>query len=1006
MDIVPFGEMLQEKEGCTIIWEDPRELHRVVVEFEAPPDADLLALHYWQSSWPHREIPRNAPSGAGQSGWFDVGDWYKGQWRTADANVTIEETRATFTFNPVNRLEFPELKTCDAPYRTTLKLRIPRQNGLPGIVKIEAYTDTIWRPLEFVVETSDGRPLIGHFEIFNGGMTMFDGHRGCLQYAETQHHGSFDETIATWRNDKDTFSFAPNDLVKWGHIFLPDFGVLVRRADVDITYEKAARDCMNAGKDIYSRVFDMPEQTFPNAWGDMPEKGRHYIPLSFEGTRQHFGLDGACNVFRNRNWIRRLAGRDTDRCDWRGDEIWCEFGLPPEAMKDRTLVDGCLPMTITSWELNGVRYTQTAFAAPIAGIPGDGERVLADDPIALYVRFAMEPVANVPARARLRIASSDGGGTESLELDGPAIVAGKQLRILVSNTKGLSGNGHVVHYEANIAPGGPSRVLDMAIPFVTLRKNDPETDRLLPVRFDTMFDATRSYWRKRIEAGARIRTPEPMINEFYDAHLPHLLINTEREVTGSLRYMAKVGTFSYGVYANEACMMITDLDRRGFHQRAEEAIETWLHYQGKRPLPGDYLDAEGVFYSAGGYEDDNGYNQHHGWVLWCIGEHYWYTRDAAWIERTKPNILKACDWITRERARTIEWAARRPLRAIERGLLPPGSLEDIADWRCWLSNNVYAWWGMDNAARALKAAGYAEGESLLGEAEKYRKDILAAFTEAMRRSPVVRLRNGRWIPQIPSEAHRRGRSFGWITQTLEGSIHLVRCGLIEPKERMSDWIIQDYEDNLYLSEQFGYSLTGDDFDRHWFNRGGISQQANLLCNPIPYLLRDEIPHFLRAYFNAFAVSYFPDTRMMTEHALPNMGDFRGDHYKTSDEANSTYWLRMMFIHERGDDLWIGAAIPRYWLADGQRIGIENAATHFGPMSATIESQAAAGRITLCLDPPRRNPPKRIIARFRHPEGKRMTRCEVNGTPCADIVPDKEYVALEMRPEVMTIVAHY
>jgi len=1006
MDIVPFGEMLREAEGCTIIWEDPRELHRVVVEFETPPDTGLLALHYWQSSWPFREIPRSAPSGAGQSGWFDVGDWYKGRWRTADANVAVEETRATFTFNPANRIEFPELKSCDARYRTTLKLRIPRQESLPAIKKIEAYTDTIWRPLEFVVETSDGRPMNGRFEVFNGTMASFEDGKGCLYYADTQHYGSFDGTIVTWRGVQETFSFAPADLVKWGHIFLPDFGVLVHRADVDIVYEKAAHDCLNAGKDIHSRVFDMPEQTFPNAWNDMPEKGRHYIPLSFEGTRQHFGLDGACNVFRNRNWIGRLPGRDTDRCHWQGNEIRCEFGLPPEAMKDRTLVDGCLPMAITTWELDGVRYTQTAFAAPIADIPGNGERVLADDPMALYVRFAMETAAHVPARAHLRITSEDGGGTESLVVDGHAIAAGEHWRMLVSHTEGLSENGHAVHYEMDLAPGGPSRVLDMVIPFITLHKNDPETDRVLPVHFDAAFEAIRSYWQKRIEAGARIRTPEPMINEFYDAHLPHLLINTEREVTGSLRYMAKVGTFGYGVYANEACMMVTDLDRRGFHQRAEEAIETWLHYQGKRPLPGDYRDAEGVFYSAGGYEDDNGYNQHHGWVLWCIGEHYWYTRDAAWLERAKPNILNACGWIRRERARTIEWAARRPLRAIERGLLPPGSLEDIADWRCWMSNNVYAWWGMDNAARALKAAGHAEGEELLNEAESYRKDIRSAFTEAMHRSPVVRLRNGRWIPQIPSEVHRRGRSFGWITQTLEGSIHLVRCGLLDPNERMSDWIVQDYEDNLYLSEQFGYHLTGGDFDRHWFSRGGISQQANLLCNPIPYLLRDEIPHFLRAYFNAFAVSYFPDTRMMTEHALPNMGDFRGDHYKTSDEANSTYWLRMMFVHERGDDLWVGAAIPRYWLADGQRIGIENAATYFGPMTLSFESHTAEDRITLLLDPPRRNPPNRIIARFRHPEGKRMARCEVNGAPFTEFDPGKEYVVLPSFSEPMNVVARY
>ncbi|MDQ1255888.1 MAG: hypothetical protein QG656_482, partial [Candidatus Hydrogenedentes bacterium] len=333
-----------------------------------------------------------------------------------------------------------------------------------------------------------------------------------------------------------------------------------------------------------------------------------------------------------------------------------------------------------------------------------------------------------------------------------------------------------------------------------------------------------------------------------------------------------------------SCMMISDLDRRGYHERAAQALEIWLHYQGSVPLPGDYSSGEGVFYGAGKYED-GAYNQHHGFVLWCLGEHYWYTRDAEWLAHAAPYIVKGCEWVIRERQRTVEAAERWPIRVIERGLLPPGSLEDIRDWRCWLSNNNYSWWGMDNAARAMAAAGLPEGERLVAEAAAYREDILAAFTEAMRRSPVVPLRDGRWIAHIPPEVHRRGRTFGWITETLEGAMQLIRTDTIDPESRLATWIIEDYEDNLYISEQFGYNITGDEFDRYWFSRGGISMQANLLINPIPYLQRDEPEHFLRAYFNAFAVSFFDDTRMMCEHDLPNIGDWRGDHYKSSDEAN-------------------------------------------------------------------------------------------------------------------------
>jgi hypothetical protein len=551
---------------------------------------------------------------------------------------------------------------------------------------------------------------------------------------------------------------------------------------------------------------------------------------------------------------------------------------------------------------------------------------------------------------------------------------------------------------------GQTRTLDLAIPYVSLEKDVSSRPSVLS-SFLVCFEHIRDYWRSRLAAGTQIVTPEPMINDFYKAHVSHLLINTEREIGGGDRYMAKVGTFHYGVFSNESCMMVSDLDRRGYHDRAEQALETWLYYQGTVSLPGDFSASEGQLYGAGGYEH-GGYNQHHGWVLWCLGEHYWCTRDSAWLNRAAPGIVKGCQWIINQRRRTIEEADRTPIRAIERGLLPPGRLEDIGDWRCWLSTNVYSWWGMDNAARALQAAGHPEGKRLVDEAAAYRRDLMAAYTQAMQRSPVVRLRDGSWIPHVPSDVHRRGRSFGWITETLEGAIHLVRCGVIDPHDRLATWIVKDFEDNLYLSEQFGYNLTGESFDRLWFSHGGISQQANLLCNPIPYLLRDQAKHFLRAYFNAFAVSYFPDTRMMTEHALPNIGDWRGDHYKSSDEANSTYWLRLMFVQEKGDELWLGAAIPRYWLADGRKIAITDARTYFGPMSMQVQSSVRQGSIEMTIDPPRRNPPRLIRARFRHPDALRMMRCQVNGKPYDAFDAEKEWVELTQCDGPTRITAYY
>ena len=210
----------------------------------------------------------------------------------------------------------------------------------------------------------------------------------------------------------------------------------------------------------------------------------------------------------------------------------------------------------------------------------------------------------------------------------------------------------------------------------------------------------------------------------------------------------------------------------------------------------------------------------------------------------------------------------------------------------WLSTSCYTWRGLDSAAWALEQIQHSDAKRIRAAATAYHTALLTNFRKASERSPVVRLRDGTAVPHIPSMVHRRGRYFGWICETLEGSLHLLITGALDPHSPEAAWILKDYEDNRYLSNQYGYLL--DDFEKHWFSRGGMSMQACLLLDVEPYLYRDDVKHALRAMFNGQAVSYFPDVRLNTEHALPAMGDWRGDHFKSSDEANCAGWLRYLF----------------------------------------------------------------------------------------------------------------
>lgn len=525
------------------------------------------------------------------------------------------------------------------------------------------------------------------------------------------------------------------------------------------------------------------------------------------------------------------------------------------------------------------------------------------------------------------------------------------------------------------------------VPSITLTE-DAEIAALRKKDFDADSRRICEYWRALTARGAQIETPEPQINEFYKSHVRHLLVNCYKEIGSDLLH-AHVGTFSYGVFPDESAMMISDLDRRGYHDEARRCLNSFLQYQGTVMMPGNFKSKEGLFYGSGGH-DTGGYNKSHGWVMWNMAEHWKNTRDRAWMEKAAPKLAASCDWVTREcrGAAKLNPDGSRP---IEYGWLPTGSLEDVTDYWHWMVTNACTVWGFDALSAALAEFGYPEAARLQADAKAYHDDFMNSMEEARILCPVVRLRDGTYVPKYPSRLYERGRCHGWLRETLEGSIHLLITGLVDPHSPQAAWIIKDFEDNLYISDTYGYAIPT--FNTFWFSRGGFSMQANLLGGPLTYLYRDEPKHYVRAYFNSLASAYYPEIRMCNEHSLPDLGYPKGDHFKSSDEAQSTYWLRLMFVHEDGDNLVLGQAIPRYWLADGRSAGIERAASYFGPLSVRFTSEAGQGRIKAVVTPPTRNRPKSIFVRFRHPNGKPIKSATVNGQAYDKVDAAKEWVIL-------------
>ncbi|MCX7428388.1 MAG: hypothetical protein NTW96_22505 [Planctomycetia bacterium] len=1013
----------------------PRKVARVEAVFaqDVPAAAkESIRVEYWHGSWDGGP-ELNLADAASARGWVPIDDWTNGQWKRADAEVQADGRRLTFVLKPTGKGEFPDLAQPGVPYRKTLKVRISSDGALPKIEAFQVFTTSTCRPITVrIVSGTPGNPAVKlegedacHLEVFNGKLLAArplpksptkisaDGQWTVPANGEAGVEADLlvtddpaDRSIVTVRSRQRPFSFATDDLAK-DRILVDDLGVLVARADDPVTLQQARQDRKTfGGRGVYDRVFDMPEQTLSRAWDDMPLKHPlwfvHGLPGNRNAVKQY--ADGEVWITSIGRWFNiDRSPRDSERKGWPGDGLTLRFGFPPESCRaGRELYKGYLPVLRTWWIEGPLYYEQQTL---LDKLDADMSQSRLDDPTVLVMKVRVVNVSTAET-ATARLALTSPTDDKGLDLDGDQVVArtadGPRLRYLLKPGKGgeLKSSDGAISWSRELKPG-QSHELNFAIPTITLTGKD-EIEQLRKRDFDEARGRVCQFWDNLTAASAEIQTPEPWLNHFYKAHLRHLEVNCVKDLNKNWRY-ARVGTFGYGLFPNESIMMVADLERRGCHKAAEDCLDSWIHYQGSVGLPGNFKSADGVFYGTAGYEHV-GYNKHHGYVMWGMAEHWRMTRDRKWMERVAPNLIKACDWVTRERQATMQ-PSEDGSRPIEYGFLPAGGLEDVQDYWYWTATNAATVWGFDAVADALADFGHPDAPRLVKDARAYHDDVMRGITESRILSPVVRLRDGTYVPKFPSCPNHPGRSVGWIRETLEGPMFLLTYQLIAPETPEATWIIKDYEDNLYISDVYGYAIPN--FDEFWFSRGGFSFQANLLEGPVPYLYRDEIKHFVRAYFNGFASAFYPGTMMLNEHSKPELGYPAGDHFKSSDEANVTGWLRMMFIREDGKTLYLGQGIPRYWMAAGQPLRIARAATHFGPMSLEINLEDGGRRIKAVLTPPGRNPPEKIYLRLRHPEGKPIERVTVNGKPYEKFDREKEWVELPGKLDgVQEIVAEY
>ncbi len=441
----------------------------------------------------------------------------------------------------------------------------------------------------------------------------------------------------------------------------------------------------------------------------------------------------------------------------------------------------------------------------------------------------------------------------------------------------------------------------LAIPWEPVKDTDFSGENPEP-----WLERTVQYWRGLMSGAASIRVPcEKASQALLAAHVCQLIASDHGALHGGEGFYDEF-------YIRDGAYQVMELEEAGLFDSARKAIEPFCDHQ---------LE-DGRFESQKNQFDANGQAQ---WALW---QYFRITADRPWLEQAYPRMHKAAAWAMAARRRA-------PADAPLAGLLPAAPADGESLWDGKHHVLGYDFWNLRgllctaDAARILGKTD--EAALLLKEADEYR----AAIDRAWKKLDV---------PHFPPSWEKAGTHWGntetlWPTPVFPADDPRVAALMQEVREkhlggfaegtiRWTDGKIEPAIHPYMSAYTTMASLVRDEDEK-------VAEEF-YWC-----LLHSTATH-------AFPEGIFYKRRFAWSNTIPHV----------TGASNYALLLRHMLIHEQGGELHLLKAIPDGWLDEGREISLERAPTHFGPMNLRV--QGTAQGVCVTLDPPRREPPARIV----------------------------------------------
>ncbi|MFQ3548505.1 MAG: hypothetical protein SNJ70_01975 [Armatimonadota bacterium] len=1037
-----------------IDWRQPKDVAHVVIKGNNIPSVENIDIKYFYRIWPDN----------GTGGWSRLDDPYLGEFVSVKKTASKINGGLKFTFAPLDKEENPNVELTDFDYRQTYKIQIAFSSDAE-ISEVEIYNNfCIWKKtslkMYWKTNAENKVPYTGKIDTVNAKILNFKIDNNVVVadvlYASNPNRISSDRGMIVFRNDGwESFSVFLDDLMNETSIYVRDIDAFITLADSGITFDTWEKPADAWDATVLEKVAKMPEQSLEQVMEAIPAKDNKEIILGLPFLKQEFFITENGNLSLLAHSIRG-KGKDFDRRGWNpylvekrkgvysidyvisSGKSPC-FSTQEHKLEKRELEKNYLPIVHSYWKADLIEYKQSSLVTIIEGNINDDEfKRKGDETQIMLNQIELTNTSSSPQKAYVWIEISNTGKMSIddglLLLEGPTDgIERKEDLVPQRGYFGTNGKGcveivrdyvpdkpgspndtirkttdprDVIKYEVDLA-AGESHKVDFNITYIELLEKE-EVEALKSFSYSQKYEETKDYWENRIAMGMTYNVPEPWLNDLYKANRWHVDITTDKDPETGL-YEHYAATVVYANYINETAMVAQSLNMRGLTYEAQLLFEPYIKCQGLKMLPGNFRTQDGIYWATHPDVENErytaqGYNMHHGWALWKIAEQYKYTKNREFINNALPGLIKGCDWITFERQATM---ILNPdgTKPASYGLAPAGDLEDVEEYLYWYATNAYYYVGMMAVADLLDELNHPEASRIRKDAVDYGNDILNSMKETMATSPVVKLKDGTYIPCIPPRTDVNvDRKEGWIREGLYPSLHLLDGELVEPDSTFVTWMLQQLEDRIFMSKESGYGV--EDELNNFFCLGGFNLQPNLCTNMIAHLRRDEIKEFIRVFYNIFWASYYPEMVCFAEW-VPDYGKGGGPLYKTPDECKFIQYMRYMIILEEGKELRLGMGVPRAWMQDGKEIELTKAMTFFGMMDIKIESHVNKGFLSAKINLPQREQPEKIVLRLRHPEeGKKFKEVTINGDLWTDINIEKELINIPFADIELQIKAKY